>query len=65
MYVEKLAAADESEWKDNLDPMGNGTDIPRMFRTGAKVGHQLHAPARAACMPLSYQQKNDQLDGQG
>lgn len=45
VYIEKLAAADESEWKDNLEPMGAGPDIPRMFRTAAKVRRQSYAPA--------------------
>ena len=44
VYIEKLAAADESEWKDNLEPMGAGPDIPRMFRTAAKVRRQSYAP---------------------
>lgn len=37
VYVERLAAADESAWKDHLESMGNGPDIPKLFRTPGKV----------------------------
>lgn len=38
VYVEKLAASDESAWKDFLDGMGTGPDIPKLFRHAGKVG---------------------------
>lgn len=38
VYVERLTAADEGDWKDFLEPMGAGPDIPKLFRTPAKVG---------------------------
>ena len=37
VYVEKLAAADESAWQDNLEGMGNTPDIPKLFRHAGKV----------------------------
>ena len=37
MYTEKLAAADESAWKDSLECMGNTPDIPKLFRHSGKV----------------------------
>ncbi len=37
VYVEKLAAADESAWKDFLEGMGTGADIPKLFRHAGKV----------------------------
>lgn len=37
VYVEKLAAADESAWQDNLETMGNTPDIPKLFRHAGKV----------------------------
>ena len=37
VYVDKLAATDESAWKDFLPTMGAGTDVPRLFRTPGKV----------------------------
>ena len=37
VYAEKLAASDESAWKDNLECMGNTPDIPRLFRHAGKV----------------------------
>ena len=37
VYVEKLAAADESAWQDNLEAMGNTPDIPKLFRHAGKV----------------------------
>lgn len=42
MYVEKLAAADESAWKDTLEPMGNTSDIPKLFRHAGKVPPSLY-----------------------
>ncbi len=41
VYVEKLAASDESAWKDFLDGMGTGTDIPKLFRHAGKVTSRL------------------------
>jgi len=37
VYVEKLAAADESASKDNMEGMGNTIDIPKLFRHAGKV----------------------------
>ena len=37
VYVEKLEAADESAWQDNLEGMGNTPDIPKLFRHAGKV----------------------------
>ena len=37
VYTEKLAAADESAWKDSLECMGNTPDIPKLFRHSGKV----------------------------
>lgn len=37
VYVEKLAATDENAWKDFLEPMGTGADIPKLFRHASKV----------------------------
>ena len=37
VYVEKLAAADESAWQENLEGMGNTPDIPKLFRHAGKV----------------------------
>lgn len=37
VYVEKLAAADESAWKDFLEGMGTGPDVPKLFRHAGKV----------------------------
>ena len=43
LYTEKLSGVDEGAWKDQLDSMGNGPDIPRLFRTPGKVGvHSAH-----------------------
>jgi hypothetical protein len=36
-YVDRLAAADENVWKDHLESMGNGPDIPKLFRSPGKV----------------------------
>ncbi len=61
VYAEKLAASDESAWKDNLECMGNTPDIPRLFRHAGKVqclalkfeicaahpAHHLHIPQSA------------------
>lgn len=38
VYIERLAAADDSAWKDQLEPMGISPDIPKLFRTNAKAG---------------------------
>lgn len=37
VYTEKLAAADESAWRDTLECMGNTPDIPKLFRHSGKV----------------------------
>ena len=37
VYVEKLAAVDESTLRDFLPPMGAGQDTSRLFRTPGKV----------------------------
>ena len=50
-YIDLLQSQDEAAWKDTLIGMGQGPEIPKLFRLSGKVSRRPRARRRSAPLP--------------